>query len=93
MNKSEHIFRCFTFRTSNLTEFIVQEMKISQNVIALSNRKCCFSFAFVNTAAVLVESHKLHAHVVNFAKLFPRAAYDAVARFINHLYVGEKLNF
>lgn len=33
------------------------------------------------------------AHVVNFAKLFPRAAYDAAARFINHLYVGEKLNF
>jgi len=35
----------------------------------------------------------LHTHTVNVAKLFPRAAYDAAARFINHLLAGEKLNF
>lgn len=42
---------------------------------------------------MLGESHELHTRTVNFAKLFPRAAYDAAVRFINHLRAGEKLNF
>lgn len=43
---------------------------------------------------MLDESHEFHTPTVNFAKLFPRAAaYDAAARFINHLRDGEKLNF